>query len=151
MAETTDAMTPASVSAIETAPLEHGIAAALESMRWAAAEAAARGRDDFYDAWQADAMDRQPMIFVAVALPGQTTAWLLDPSPNEGVLEVDISHHFELPDAEGQLRGERPPVATREIWTRLFDAVAEDISWLVRERSGSSLRDYWRWRPETDE
>ena len=150
MTEITAATTLAKVSTIETAPLEQGIAAALESMRRAAAEAAARGRDDFYDAWQADAMDRQPMIFLAVALPGQTLAWLLDPSPAEGVLEVDINHHFEIPDAEGNLRGGRPPVATCEVWTRLFDELAEQVSWLIREHNGSSLRNYWRWGADTD-
>jgi hypothetical protein len=147
----TDTTTRPAASTIETAPIEQGIAAALESMRrTAAAEAAAKGRDDFYDAWQADAMDRQPIIFLAAHLPGQTTAWLIDPSDAEGVLEVDISHHFELPDAEGHLRGDCPPVATHVTWTRLYDSLAENVSWLVRERSGTTIRDYPWGRPATD-
>lgn len=68
----------------------------------------------------------------------------------EGVLEAHISHHCDLPDADGRLRSDLPRVATRESWTRLFASVADDVSWLVRERSGQGLSDYGRWRPETD-
>ena len=120
-------------------------------MRRAAAEAAAEGRDDFYTAWTADVMDRQPTIFVAVALPGETMAWLLDPSANEGVLEAHVSHLFDLPDANGQPRHDGPPnVAEREMWTRLYNSVAEDVSWLVRERTGQHLREHEQWDPQVD-
>jgi hypothetical protein len=136
--------------AIETASLEDAIGAALESM-WRAAEAAeAKGRDDFYDACTADVMTRQPTIFVAVALPGETMAWLIDPSENEGVLEAHVSPCFDLPDASGWPRHDGPPqVATREAWTRLYHELAEDVSWLVRERSGQHLGEHDRWIPET--
>jgi hypothetical protein len=100
---------PVTASTIETAPLEDGIVAALESMRRAAGQAQAKGRDDFYDAWQADVMDQQPTIFVAVQLQGQTMAWLLDPSQNEGVLEAFVWHHFDLPEANGEPRHDGPP------------------------------------------
>lgn len=146
----TDTTTRPNASATESAPIETAITAALESMRKAAARAGAKGRDDFYDVWQAEAMDRQPMIFVAAALPGEMMAWLIDPSASEGVLETHISHHFDLPDADGTLRSDIPRVAKREVWTRLFDSVAEDVSWLVRERSGQHISEYRQWRPETD-
>jgi hypothetical protein len=146
----TDTTTAASGSAIKTAPLEQGIAAALESMRRAAEEAAAKGRDDFYDVWTAEALDRQPMIFVAAALPGATMAWLIDPSANEGVLEVDITHRFDLTGEYGEPRSDLPPAVRREMWTRLYDAVAEDVSWLVRERYGTGIREHQSWSPETD-
>ena len=143
-AETTNA------GAIDTAPIERAIAAALESMRRAAAEAAAKGPDDFYDRWMASALDRPPVIFVAAALPGEMMAWLIDPSAPKGVLEAHISYRFDLPDADGNRRSNYPHVATRESWTRLYDSVAEDVSWLVRERSGQPISAYRRWRPETD-
>ena len=126
----------ASAAKIDTAPIETAIAAALEAMRRTAAEAAAKGRDDFYDVWMAEAMDRQPAIFVAVAL--------------EGVLETHVSHRFDLPDADGNLRSDIPRVASREVWTRLYDSVAENVSWMVRERSGQHIREYRQWRPGTD-
>ncbi len=137
--------------AIKTAPLEAAIAATLESM-WRASEAAeANGRDDFYDAWTADVLSQQPMIFVAVQLPGETMAWLIDPTTdNEGVLEAHVSHRFDL-DANGQPRHDDPSnVAKRDSWTRVYDQLAENVSWLVRERSGRHIRGYGHWLPETD-
>ena len=146
----TETMTQPRASTITTAPLEQALAAALESMRRAAAEAAAKGRDDFYDAWTTDVLDHQPVIFVAAALRGETMAWLIDPSAAEGVLKAHISHFFDLPAAEGRTRGDIPCVATRESWTRLYDSVAEDVAWLVRERNGSRIRECPGWWPETD-
>jgi hypothetical protein len=136
---------------VATAPLEQAIATALESMRRAAAKAAAKGRDDFYETWTADVMDRQPIIFVAAALPGGVMAWVIDPSDAEGVLEAHVSYRFDLPDADGAQRHDLPPsLAKHEMWTRLYASVVEDVSWLVRERSGQHIRDYKGWWPETD-
>jgi hypothetical protein len=36
------------------------------------------------------------------------------------------------------------------MWTRLYDELAEDVSWLVRERNGQHLRGHDRWTPATD-
>ena len=141
----------ASKRTIATAPLEEAIGAAIESMWRAAEEADAKGRDDVYDAWQADVMGQRPILFVAAALPGELMAWLLDPSDAEGVLEAHIRYRYDLPDADGKLEhSDIPRVAQRESWTRLYESVTEDISWLIRERSGQHLREYGRGRPETD-
>ena len=148
----TQTTTQPTTSTIPTAPLEQAIAAALESMRRTAERAAAKGRDDFYDVWAAEVMDQQPTIFVAVQLPGQTLAWLIDASTeNEGVLEAHVSHTYDLPDANGRPRhDDLPNVAKRELWTRLYDELAEDVSWLVKERSAQHVREFGSWRPETD-
>ena len=134
---------------VETASVERALAAALASMR-TASEAAAKGRDDFSDVWTAEVMDRQPLVFVAAVLPGETMAWLLDPG-NEAVLEAEIAHRFDFAGV-GTSRDDIPyrRVASQELWTRLFDSVADGVSWLVRERRGRSLSDYPQWRPETD-
>ena len=139
---------------IETASIEHAIDAALARMRSAAAEAAveaaANGRDDFCEVWTAEVMDHQPMVFVAALLPGETRAWLIDPG-NEDVLESYVSHDFDL-TADGALRSDRQGlgIQPRGLWSRLYASVADDVSWLVRERSGRPLSAHRQWTPQTN-
>jgi hypothetical protein len=130
--------------------IETTIAAALDQMRRAAAEAATRGSGDFYDAWTAEALDRPPTILVAVQLPGQTLAWIVDAGDAEGAIEAHVSHRHDLPATtfEGLRPVEDAPLAELMPWSRSFAALAESVSWLVRERTGQHLREYVQARPD---
>ena len=78
-------------------------------------------------------------------------AWLIAPG-NDDVLESYVSHDYDL-TADGALRSNRRGlgVQPRDVWSRLDTQVADDVSWLVRERNGQPLSEYQQWRPETDE
>ena len=71
-------------------------------------------------------MDRRPVIFVAVAMPGQTLSWLMEPD-SEGVLAAGVNRL----SADAEL----------EFKTKLLDTIAGDVSWLVKEATGSFLTD----------
>ena len=118
---------------VETASVERALAAALASMRTAAEEAAAKGRDDFSDVWTAEVMDRQPLVFVAAVLPGlpgQTMTWLMEPE-GDGVLSAEVTQ-FGSADSMPREVG----YAHLELKTKLLDTIARDVGWLVKERSG---------------
>ena len=76
--------------------LEQGLSRSLAEMRAIAAEA---GTDDFFDNCSREVMDRRPVIFVAVAMPGQTLSWLMEPDA-EGVLSAAVNHPEHGLDAE---------------------------------------------------
>jgi hypothetical protein len=117
--------------------IETTIAATLDQLRRAAADAATRGRDDFYDAWTAAALDTPPTILVAVRLPGQTLAWLVDAGDGEGAIEAHVSDRHDLPATTDDAR-----LAQLMPWSQSFAALVESVSWLVRERTGQHLREY---------
>jgi hypothetical protein len=99
--------------------LEQGISRSLAEMRAIAAEA---WTDDFFDNWSRAVMDRRPVIFVAVAMPGQTLSWLMEPDA-EGVLSAGVNHL-----SAGAELGFK---------TKLVDTIAGDVGWLVKEATGS--------------
>ena len=89
-------------------------------------------RGDFSDVWTAEVMDHQPMVFVAAVLPGQTMTWLMEPEGPEGdgVLRAEASQvgsADNMPRAVGY--------AHLELKTMLFDRIARDVGWLVKERT----------------
>jgi hypothetical protein len=98
--------------------LEQAISHAIGEMRTAAATA---NRDDYWGNWTADVLDRRPRIFVAAVMEGQTLAWLMTPD-DDGVLHATVGRHSA--DAELVFK------------TRALGAIADDVSWSVKEATG---------------
>jgi len=103
--------------------LEQATSHAIGEMRAAAATA---DRNDYLGNWAADVMDRRPLIFVAAVMPGQTLAWLMTPD-DDGVLHAAVGGFSA--DAELVFK------------TRALDAIADDVSWLVKEATGMHVHE----------
>ncbi len=105
--------------------VEEAIASALAAMR---THAAAGESDDYYGDWARDALDRRPLIVVAVATDSGVHAWAMEPG-HDGVLTVAPA----FPDGA--------PVAELGVTDRTLHDIATAVDWLMRDATGLSLSD----------
>jgi hypothetical protein len=109
----------------EPVSLEQALCRSLAEMRMATAEA---DRSDYLGSWTAELLDKHPLIYVAVLRERQTLAWVLEPEGDEGVLSAGVSDLTA--DAQLVIKG------------KALADVAGDVSWLVKEATGTHLTSY---------